>query len=166
MGHVFFLVGFFGGFFELNKEKQVSMWVFHSTFVFLGKIVWVRKRRSILMYIFGRSNPKWIIFHLPWSRNDQKNISGNFVYIDPEGKIYGKSWYLFRFSWQDVELTVGVFTSPKVSNMYNMFSLWDLPSLKTNSLPPFKNWWDWKTAEGILVEMVPNAFLFRGQICC
>ena len=43
---------------ELNKEKQLSMWVFHSTFVFLGKILWVRKRRSILMYIFGRSNPK------------------------------------------------------------------------------------------------------------
>ena len=82
---MFFLFGFFGGFFELNKEKQLSMWVFHSTFVFLGKILWVPKRRSILMYIFGRSNPKWIMFHLPWSRNDQKNISGNFVYIDPEG---------------------------------------------------------------------------------
>ena len=70
MGNVFF-VGFLVDFSkqtetkELNKDKQLSMWVFHSTFVFLGKILWVRKRRSILMYIFGRSNPKWIIFHLP-----------------------------------------------------------------------------------------------------
>ena len=58
---MFLLFGFCGGFFELNREKQLSMWVFHSTFVFLGKILWVRKRKGILMYIFGRSNPKWMI---------------------------------------------------------------------------------------------------------
>ena len=45
------------------------------------------------------------------NRNDQKIISGNQD-IDPEGKTLA----LLRFSWQDFELIVGVFTSLKVSN--------------------------------------------------
>ena len=92
---MFFLLDLFEEFFKkIQKQKRsikknnVRCGSSTPLSCFLGTFLWVRQGKSILMYIFGRSNPKWIIFHLPrYGVGMIKKTSLEILYIDPEGKI-------------------------------------------------------------------------------